>query len=280
MWLGFLAASRRLDSDRYEHDTELRTLIDVVPFGVPSEPPQPGAERVARGTLFPADARIMVWNGGLWDWMDPLTPIRALALLREGGADWRLVFNATGRPSHREQMGMASRAIALAEELGLVQDEAVHFRPGWTPYAERGRLFLEADIGISAHPPTLEARFAHRARMLDFFWARLPILCSQGDAWSEEIVAERLGEAVPPGDPAAFAAAAERIAARGRAAFEPALAAAAAERSWNRAVQPLLRLVDSVIADGPRQLPDVPSIGFRLRYSTAAAARHLRGASG
>jgi hypothetical protein len=173
-------------------------------------------------------------------------------------------------------MGMAERARGLADELGLVRSGAIYFRPGWTPYAERGWLLLEADVGVSTHLPTLEARFARRSRMLDFLWTRLPILCAEGDIWSNEVVAHELGEAVRPGDPEAFAAAAERIAARGRAAYEPALAAAAAERTWDRAVEPLLRLVDSVLSADRRHLPDVASIGLRLRYSTASAARHVR----
>jgi glycosyltransferase involved in cell wall biosynthesis len=279
MWLGFLAANRRLNSDQYEHDTELRTLIDVVPFGVPREPPQPAPEPVVRGTLFPEQAQIMVWNGGLWDWMDPLTPIRAIALLRKR-SDWRLVFHASARPSHRAQMTMAARAQALAAELGLLDDDSIYFRPGWTPYAERGGLLLESDIGISAHPRTLEARFAHRARMLDFFWARLPILCTEGNAGSEEVAQQGLGETVPAEDPEAFAAAAERIVGRGRAAYEPALAAAGAERSWDRAAQPLLQLIEHVVASGKHHFPGVASVGFRLRYSTAAAAWKVSGASG
>ena len=276
MWLGFLAASRRLDSDQYESDPELRTLIDVVPFGIPAEPPRPSATPVARGSLFPKDARILAWNGGIWDWLDPLTVLRALAQLREDDPSWALVFNGAGRPSHRAAMGMAARAMALADDLGLTASGAVAFRPGWTPYEERASLCLEADIGVSAHSPTLEARFAHRARMLDFVWARLPILCTEGDEWADHVVREGLGEVVPPGDVEAFAAAARRIASRGRKAFEPALAAAAAGRTWDEAARPLLQLVER-IPSRRRRSRELASLGFRLRYSAANAARRAAG---
>ncbi len=276
MWLGFLAASRRLDSDLYARDAELRTLVDVVPFGLPETEPIAGAEPVLRGPVFPVDTRIMVWNGGLWDWLDPLTVLRALALLRADDPAWGLVFMGTIRPSHREQMAMTERAVQLADELGLREAGAVHFRPGWTPYADRASLLLECDMGVSAHRASLETRFSYRSRMLDFLWTRLPIVSSDGDEWAERIAAERLGEVAPPGDPEAFAAAAKRVAERGRPAFAGALAEAASRETWSDAVKPLARLVETVSAS-PGRHGRLARTLYDARHSTVARAARARG---
>lgn len=275
LWLGFLAANRRLTSDRYARDPELRTLIDVVAFGVPDEPPRTATEPVLRGPVFPGDARIMVWNGGLWDWLDPLTVIRALALLRESDRRWRLAFLGTARPSARADMVMGARAAALATELELA-DDVVHFRPGWTPYAERSALLLEGDLGVSAHARTLETRFAYRSRILDFVWAGLPILTVEGDEWADRVAGRGLGEVVPPRDPPAFAAAARRIVERGRAAYDEALSETAAAQTWSTVVQPLLRLIDEVSREPSPRLGLIGRLQQARHSVVAAAARGAR----
>lgn len=275
MWLGFLAASRRLDSDHYARDPELRTLIDVVPSGLPDRPPAHAAEPLVRGPVLAEDAYILVWNGGLWDWLDPLTVLRALALLRADDRRWALVFTGTARPSHRAEMAMTGRALALARELGLEESGAVHFRPGWTPYDERGALLLECDIGVCAHALTLETRFAFRTRILDFLWTGTPILYTEGDEWSDRIRASGLGEVVPPGDPRALADGALRIRDRGRAAYADALRAAAAEHTWSRASEPLLRLIEAVRTN-PSRPRGLARHALALRYSLTSLAPPAR----
>jgi len=267
MWLGLLAANHRLGSGDYRRDPELRHLIDVVPFGVPSQP----AERRGaglRGTVFPQSAKIMVWNGGVWDWFDPETVLAALVLLRERDSSWHLAFSGVGRPSHRAPMAAADRLREHVDRLGLHAERAVHLRE-WTPYEERAAALLDADLGVSAHSVSLEARFAHRARMLDLVWTRTPILCSEGDEWSDIVAADGLGEVVRPGDAEALAEAASRIAARGRAYYGRALEAAASARRWDVAAAPLVRLVEATAA-GPRRRPDLVGRGVALRHTAAS----------
>jgi glycosyltransferase involved in cell wall biosynthesis len=281
MWLGLLAAHRRLDSREYRRDPELRGLIDVVPFGVPSGAPT-RRDNGLRGTVFPADARIMVWNGGVWDWLDPETVLAALALLRSEDPSWQLSFSGVGRPSHRAAMGGSERIRSLTTRLGLDADGAVDVRE-WTPYADRATPLLDADLGVSAHVPSLEARFAHRARMLDLIWTRTPILCSEGDESAAIVRDEGLGEAVVPQDPEGFAAAAVRIADRGRDFYRAALDAAAAKREWGAVAAPLLERVESTVAGGRRRSGVVGravafrhTAAFALRRPAAALARPRR----
>src|SRR5436190_16315087 len=246
MWLGLLAANRRLASSDYRHDPQLRSLIDIVPFGVPSGSPTRRGTGL-RGSVFPQDAKIIVWNGGVWDWLDPDTVVLALVLLRERDRAWHLAFSGIGRPGDRSAMQASERVRELVHRVGLDAEHAGDIRQ-WTPYSERAEALLDADMGVSTHSPSLEAHFAHRARMLDLVWTRTPILCSRGDEWGDVVTAERLGEAVPPGDPDALAKAALRIAERGRGFFDGALEAAASARSWEAVAAPLLELLDSVVA--------------------------------
>ena len=77
-WLGMLAAQQRLNPLTYAQDKTLRQLVDVVPFGLPARPPV-AASAVLKGVhpgIGSAD-RVILWAGGLWPWLDPLTLIRA-----------------------------------------------------------------------------------------------------------------------------------------------------------------------------------------------------------
>jgi glycosyltransferase involved in cell wall biosynthesis len=235
LWLGVLAGRELLEADALDR-------FAVVPFGVRSEPPRRADPPVMRGPLVPADARILLWGGGIWDWLDTPTAIRAVARLPE---DVHLVFQGVKRPAllERDEHAAGARAIALARELGL-EGSRVHFNHDWVPYDQRGAWLLEADLGVSAHPAHLETRFAYRTRIADYLWAGLPVVTSAGDVLGDHVAARGLGRAVPPGDDAAFAqACAELLADPGPARV--AVAQAADELRWDRVVQPLLHFCNS-----------------------------------
>lgn len=234
-WLGWLAALGRLNHDTWDGGS-LRRLIDIVPFGLPPEPPQPGGP-VLKGQvpgIRPQD-RIILWGGGLWDWLDPLTPVRAMKTVTCRHRDARLVFfDAT-----RARAPMFDQTRQLAAELGLL-DRHVFFVP-WLPADRWAACLLEADLGLSFHHGGMETCLAFRTRLLDYIWAGLPTVTAAGDVISEMIAARGLGTAVPPGDEGALAAAICRLLdepdarVRRRAAFR----ALAAEFQWGRVCAPL-----------------------------------------
>jgi glycosyltransferase involved in cell wall biosynthesis len=138
---------------------------------------------------------------------------------------------------------MAVRTRALADELGLT-DRHVFFRE-WTPYRERGAYLLEAGAAISLHVPGVETRYASRTRLLDWIWAGLPGVVTEGDAIGDDLAARGLAIAVPPDDDAAVAAALSRLLDEGpaRETRRAGFAALAAELSWDRCVEPLARFL-------------------------------------
>jgi len=245
LWLGAMALRGLLDPEPEASEPALRSRIDVVPFGIPEQPPQStaGGGAVLRDRLgIPADHRVLVWGGGIWDWLDAPTAIRATALLPD---DVHLVFLGAQRPAmaERDVHRAGAAAVELARELGL-EGTRVHFNEGWVPYAERGAWLRGADLGVSAHPDHLETRFAFRTRILDYLWAGLPVVTTRGDELGDRVGREGLGRAVASGDPDAFAAACRDL----LADPEPARArvrAVAPELSWRRAVGPLERFCRS-----------------------------------
>lgn len=239
--LGELAARGRLNPLTYEDDSSLGRLVAIVPFGLPATPPVPGnALRGALPGVGPGD-RVIVWGGGLWNWFDPVTLVRAAAELAPAHADLRVVFMGAGHPNLSvPRMRVAEEARRAAAELGL-EGRTVFFAERWLPYAERGAFLAEADVAVSLHRPGIETLLAFRTRVLDYLWAGLPCVLTEGDVMAELAVKEGFGLACPAGDAGAVAAAIGRLLA------EPELAArcgASARRvadgfRWEVVVQPL-----------------------------------------
>jgi glycosyltransferase involved in cell wall biosynthesis len=248
LWLGAMAVHGLVDLDAYRRDPTLRSVIDVVPFGIPDgAPPERSGEPVLKGAWpgIAADDRVLLWAGGIWSWLDPATPIRAVKQLEQaGGPATHLVFMGTGRPGLERsgQAGYAEQARELARREG-VEGRLVHFKEGWVPYAERARWLAESDLGVSAHLDHLEARFSFRTRVLDHFWAGLPSVVSSGDSIGELVERRGLGSAVAAGDHEAFADACAALI--GDRANYAATAARVRELAptmrWSRVAEPLVR---------------------------------------
>ena len=240
-WLGALAAAGRLELEHMQADPELRNLIDVVAFGLPETRPArtgPGPRALVPGVG--QDALVLLWNGGLWNWLDPLTAIRATALLARDEPRLRLVFMGTRSPGAQvAEMAMVATARELAQELGLL-DSHVFFND-WVDYEQRQNWLLDADIALSLHVATVEARYAYRTRLLDNIWCGVPTVATEGDVLAEIVDAQQIGLTTPPGDAAAVAAAIGRILQPevGRA-MRANLATAAQRFTWERVSAPLL----------------------------------------
>jgi glycosyltransferase involved in cell wall biosynthesis len=198
-WLGVLAAHGCLRPELYADDADLRNLIDVVPFGCPAFPPRP--EPVLKG-VWPGiapDDRIILWNGGVWNWFDPLTLLRAMPRVLERHPKAKLVFLGVNHPDSARvpEMARAREARSLSRSLGL--EDCSVFWGEWVPYADRGAYLLEADVGVSLNQPGVETRLSFRTRLLDAIWAGLPMVLSRGDVLTQEFERHDLGYIVDCG---------------------------------------------------------------------------------
>jgi glycosyltransferase involved in cell wall biosynthesis len=274
LWLGAMLVLRLIAPDSYDRDPSLRSTIDLVPFGVPAEPPRAVAGAGPREAIpaLGADSEIVLWNGGIWRWLDAETAIRAVGKLVASRPNARLVFMG-GAARHPAAAAATESARELARELGLL-DSVVHFHEQWVPYAERGAWLAQAECVISAHLDHLETRFAYRTRLLDCFWAGVPAVCTSGDDIAERVEREDLGAVAAPGDPGALCGALEQVLERGRDAYAPALRAAAAEQTWPRVSEPLARWVaEPTPLTRPGDVPGAlrPPIAQRLREAAYLA---------
>lgn len=278
-WLGMLAANNRINPPQYDVDPTLRSLIDVVPFGIGAEAPTRTAPAL-KGAYpgIDADDRVILWGGGIWEWFDPLTLIRAVARIRQTRPEVKLFFMGTRHPNPMvPEMAMTARAVELARELG--QEGTGVFFNDWVPYDERQNYLLEADVGASLHFDHLETRFSFRTRVLDYIWGGLPIVCTRGDAIGDLVESRGLGRVVDYRDEAGLVEALLSILDEpgGRAAYAERCTAVAAELAWDRALDPLLTFCAE-----PRPAPDrVANLGlFQARMEAAGDRQRGVGRAG
>ncbi|MBC7334445.1 MAG: glycosyltransferase family 4 protein, partial [Actinobacteria bacterium] len=195
-WIGMLTSVGRINPYNYDGDNTFRRLIDVVPFGIPSQPPQ-HTKNVIKGVLpgVREDDKIALWGGGIWNWLDPITAIKALWEVTRNRQDVKLVFIGVKHPDpNLPQMKKCVEAIKLSKELDLF-DKYVFFYE-WTPYEERQNFLLEADVGLSIHHERIETEFSYRTRVMDYIWAKLPIITTKGDSMADMVKKENIGEVV------------------------------------------------------------------------------------
>jgi glycosyltransferase involved in cell wall biosynthesis len=188
-----------------------------------------------------------------------------MAVLNERRPAAKLVF--MGAASNVAGKRATAHARDLAAQMGLL-DNVVFFNDTWVPYEQRGDWLLQASCAVATHRDHLETRFAFRTRLLDCFWAGLPIVCSAGDDMAERVKRDQLGEVVPPGDEHALADALERVLECGREYYGEQLAAVADSFSWQRTAAPLVRILaehDRSMRLAPASWESTRSIPHMLR---------------
>lgn len=250
-WLGGLQTEKRINPHTFKDDPTLRQLIDVVPFGLPADPPV-ATRPVLKGIhpAIPPDAQLILWSGGLWDWLDPLTLIHAVAQLAPMMPKLRLYFAGSRHPNPIVSgMTMMDQARHLSDQLGLT-GRAVFFGD-WIPYAERANYLQEADLAVVSHQQHIETHFSFRTRVLDCIWAGVPLVVTDGDVMADWVRAHRLGVVVPAQDRAAMANAIAQVLERAQDYPDLAFDPLRAMLRWDRVILPLAQFCRA-----PRRAPD------------------------
>lgn len=212
-WLGMLAALNRVNPYTYNEDPTLRKTIDVVPFGLPDSRPMHTGQ-VLKGKVdgIKEDDFVIIWGGGIYNWFDPLTLIKAMAEIGTMRDDIKLFFMGVEHPNPEvKKLQLVNKTVNLAKKLGIY-DKNVFFNFGWIQYDDRQNYLLESDAGIITHPEHIETRFSFRTRILDYLWAGLPIISTKGDSLSDMIEKENLGITVNEKDVTALVNAILKIA--------------------------------------------------------------------
>lgn len=283
-YLGQLAALGRITPSTYETDPHLERLIAVAPFGLNSVAPK-HSHAALKGVIpgIVASDKVILWGGGVYNWFDPKTLIRAVADLRKRRDNVRLYFLGTRHPGV-DTMGIVGESFALARDEGVL-DSAVFFNEDWVEYADRESFLVEADVGVSTHFSHVETTFSFRTRILDYLWACLPMVVTDGDSFAELVAREELGVVVPAGDVSALSKALERVLfdEKFASAVRKNLARVAEDFTWEKTLAPLIQFVRD-----PHHAADYPgnrntsgtllggSRPYGLRHDLAMAWHHFR----
>jgi GT2 family glycosyltransferase/glycosyltransferase involved in cell wall biosynthesis len=288
-WLGQLTSLGRVNPATYDADPDLRGLIGVVPFGLSSLPPE-HRKPVLKGVLpgIAADDKVLLWSGGLYNWFDPKTLIRAVADLAQRRDNVRLFFQGTKHPNPAvPEMRIVGESRSLAKDLGAL-DTSVFFNASWVDFAERGNYLTEADAGVSTHFSHIETTFSFRTRILDYLWAELPMVVTEGDHFADLVEREKLGVVVKAGDVEALSAALEKV------LFDERFIAQArrnirrvrTEYFWEEALAPLVAFVadahharDNTYLDSATGAPAKPRVRRKrsgLRHDAGLVVHYLR----
>ena len=249
-----------LSSLVYDRDSTLRATR----FGAARHPARaagschPAAPGVRPG--FEQDDKIIIWNGGIIQWYDRRRCSKRCAssgATTSRALPWRVV-------PRDQEIGKGVRfqdAKAIAARNGQL-DRTVFFEEGWVSHEIAKRYVQEADLGVCTYFDNLETRYSHRTRFVDLIWAELPFICTHGDVLAQEVEDNTWGIVVPQEDPAALAAAIEKLAddSEFRAQCRTNLAAARPSLQWDETMKPLIRFCSET---GSTSSPRGAAAGWR-----------------
>ncbi len=261
-YLGILSGQGLITPREYSQSDDLTRSISLLPFGLPKDPPKPPG-RFKFEELYPAirlSDKVVYWGGGIWNWFDPLTAIKAIEQISRKRSDIKLVFLGAKHPNKKiKAMAAVTEAVEYCRKHDLL-DRFVFFNFDWTPYEERAGYLARANIGISTHRQNLETHFSFRTRILDYLWAELPMVLTEGDALSEMVREKNLGAVIKASDVPGAARAIIELADNGRRRDEIKrnIRAVKDQYCWERVVA---NLADLIKRD---TLPDRPLSYLKL----------------
>jgi GT2 family glycosyltransferase/glycosyltransferase involved in cell wall biosynthesis len=259
LWLGQLAAEGRVNPYTYDASSDLRRLIDVVPFGVSAKSPQKTNDPIRK--QFPqikSDDIIALWAGGVYDWLDPQVIVKAVNKLNN--PKLKLVFMGLKHPnSDIPAMSAVKELRDLSNELSMTNN-SVFFVEDWINYEERAQFLLSADFGVSAHKEHIETQFSFRTRLLDHFWTGLPTISTTGDALAEVIETNKAGLTVQISDVDGWVSALSKMISDEslRKTFKTNSLQLSQNYTWNKVLEPLYKFIKTATPAADRLLmPDL-----------------------
>ena len=287
-WLGQLAAVGRINPLTYDADESLDELIDGRPVRRDRRRRRVHTRPVLKGVVpgIGADDKVILWGGGIYNWFDPLTLIRAVDKLRARVPERPAVLPRAQapEPERARDADGGGDAGGSPTSSGSRTPTCSSTRSGCA-YDDRQNYLLEADVGVSTHLDHVETAFSFRTRILDYLWASLPVVTTGGDSFADVIDAHGVGLTVPPGDVDALEAALFRLlddTELARACGE-ASARFADEFRWSKVLQPLVefcrtprRAPDLVDPDMAAAIPSITPHRTRIPADLLAIARLVR----
>jgi len=239
LWLGHLLSLGRVNITTY---AEMQQRVITIPFGLPDTMPQLETHGFRSQSAL-ENAFILLWGGGIWEWFDPLTLIRAVHRLLPRYPQLKLIFLGTQHPNPTiPAMLMQQRAEHLARELEIA-GTAVIFQAGWVNYDQLANYLLDANVGVTAHFESLETHFSFRTRVLHYLWAGKPIIATKGDVLADAIIQASAGIVVDYQDEIGWITAIEQLQnPQQYAIYQAGVRQLAQKYTWSTVTAPLRNL--------------------------------------
>lgn len=260
----------------------LRHKFLVVPNGVDPSP-LPDRRRSRQRLGFSPEDVVLLWGGGVWDWLDPETVVKAVALASASVPSLRLVFLGLRRGgSHNPNATKGEQVWSYARDAGLLGG-AVRINEDWVGLDERGAYLAASDAGVMGQGDHLESRYSFRTRFMDCLWAGIPVLVTGSDPLTEEGVTEGWALRCPTGDVGGLAQLLVKFARDG--SWRSDLCSAAERgrdlRTWDRVVLPLVEAIDRApgVATSQRIRRSLAATGAGARNQIRSLLTHAGGAS-
>jgi len=261
-WIGMLLANKRINPHQILQDESLDKLIKIVPYGIRMPiTQQKSAKNVYAKYGIPDKAKIIIWSGGVWDWLDPITLINAFENLQEKNDNVVLFFMGAEHPNNLDiKMSLTSQCKALSSEIGLLNKKI--FFGDWIPYNDRWNYLQSADLCVLTFRNHIETRLSNRTRLIDCLGVNLPVVITMGDFVGEELAKEGLAEIVPPEDQIALTKALSKMLDIDRNFLSEKFLHFAKKYHWDISVQPLVEFCQDakVAIDKGKYLTEVERI--------------------
>ncbi len=249
LFTGALMALNRFNPAVCQPGIGPEQLIGLIPFGLdPLE-----MNSISSSDLpdeYHNDGPMVVWGGGIWDWLDPGVIIESWPAVLDKFPTAKLVFPGTTHPNpHVPEPSSLSKLKSAVSNLGI--ESSVIFG-SWLERNQYLALLSEAACGTSAHVMGMESRYAVRTRFLDSINACLPLVVSGGDEYSPIIENYGLGTVIDSSNPEPFTRAFVSLMETGKQPYRKSFQNARNDLTWNKMAAPLLAWLENpVTTHGP-----------------------------
>lgn len=180
-YLGALYLSKRLEPEVFQKDPEFKSLISIVPYGVPEEEP------ILEENYFNFNEPI-IFFGSFYDWYDVEFLKEVLKELKNY-VDYNFIVTKHLRAETTPQKNF-NNFYEWSKKEGLL-DKNVHIF-NWVPYKERTKAYFSSSLSLCLYPETFETELSFRTRILDFLYGGLPVIALKGSEL-EKLLSEEEG---------------------------------------------------------------------------------------
>lgn len=192
----------RLNYVHYNRSARLEHLLSFIPIGF-------CRRSLQHAEAAPASLPVVdfLWNGGIWDFYDPVSVVAAIDLLNRAGTPVTIRFMYMPPP---DQILKEARQLATAvRDFGV--EHLVDFHSDALPHYERDAVVKSARAAICIGKDGIENYTSIRLRLRDTFLYGLPLVVDHHGATGDLVRSLDIGFAVDSGDVRSLAAALARI---------------------------------------------------------------------